>query len=479
MRLSFISFAFCLLYLLALTARWLPVTGVASAGLPGLRVFALLLLSWTFYAWHVPWYIVLILFSTLVDYTAGRLLAATPPAQAHRRRTLLAGSLVANLGLLAYFKYAGFMVSGFNSVTDSAFSVPQIMLPIGISFYTFQSMSYTIDVYRREIEPERSFLRFACYISFFPQLVAGPIVRASRFLYQFNRRRRFHRRVFVEGGYLILRGLFLKMVVADNLGRIIDQYWDQAAAEPHGALALTLLIFFACQLLCDFAGYVDIARGAAYQLGFCLPVNFNAPYLATSFSEFWRRWHITLSQWIRDYLYKPLGGSRKGTGRAYVNLILVMLISGLWHGAAWTFVIWGGALGLALAVERLLGIGLRARPVAAVIAWFLVVQLTWVLSMGLFRASSLEQGLAIINHALVGLVDIFFDGYTVTMGADLVQLGWWLTLPVWLLHARVWLTEHSRLGRPSPVERSAYAGAMLAGLLMMYSTGQQFIYFQF
>lgn len=474
---SFISFSFCLLYLLALALRWLP--GGRATGLSGLRVFSLLLLSWVFYAWHVPWYIFLILFSTFVDYVAGLVLGATPQDQVKRRRAVLAFSLCANLGLLAYFKYAGFLVTSINATLDSSWGVPSVLLPIGISFYTFQSMSYTIDVYRRTIEPERSILRFAAYIAFFPQLVAGPIVRASEFLYQFNRRRRFHWSVFSEGAYLILRGLFLKMVVADNLGHIIDQYWDQAAAEPHGALALTLLVFFACQLLCDFAGYVDIARGVAYQLGFRLPINFNAPYIATTFSGFWQRWHITLSEWMRDYLYKPLGGNRRGSARTYLNLLLVMLISGLWHGASWTFFIWGGALGLALVFERLLGVTTRARSKASVLSWFIIVQLSWILSMGLFRASSVEQGVAIIENALIGLVDTLLDGYTVTLGADLVQLGWWLTLPVGLMHARTWMTENTRLGLPSVVERSAYAGVMLAGLLMMYSTGEQFIYFQF
>jgi alginate O-acetyltransferase complex protein AlgI len=474
---SFISFAFALLYLLALALRWLP--GKKTTGLSGLRVFSLLLLSWVFYAWHVPWYIFLILFSTLVDYVAGLVLGATSETQVKRRRAVLAFSLCANLGLLAYFKYADFLVSSINATIDGSWGIPSVLLPIGISFYTFQSMSYTIDVYRRAIQPERSIVRFACYIAFFPQLVAGPIVRASAFLYQFNRRRRFHWSVFTEGAYLILRGLFLKMVVADNLGQIIDQYWDQAATEPQGALALTLLIFFACQLLCDFAGYVDIARGVAYQLGFRLPINFNAPYIATTFSGFWQRWHITLSEWMRDYLYKPLGGSRRGSARTYLNLLLVMLISGLWHGASWTFFIWGGALGLALAFERLLGVANRARSKVSVLSWFIIVQLSWILSMGLFRSSSVEQGIAIIENALIGLVDTLLDGYVVSLGADLVQLGWWLTLPVWLMHARTWITENSRLGSPSVVERSAYAGVMLAGLLMMYSTGQQFIYFQF
>ena len=285
--------------------------------------------------------------------------------------------------------------------------------------------------------------------------------------------------MFTEGSYLILRGLFLKMVLADNLGLIIEQYWAGAAAQPQGTLALTLLFFFSCQLLCDFAGYVDIARGVAYHLGFRLPVNFNAPFIATSFSEFWQRWHITLSQWMRDYLYKPLGGSRRGRARTCLNMVLVMVISGLWHGAAWTFVVWGAALGLALVVERLLGIVDAKRPTVSVLVWFVMVQLSWILSMGLFRASNLEQGAAIIDHALIGLVAVLYDGYSLGPDTDLVQFGWWLTLPVWLLHLRSWLAEHTRFGPPAMLERWAYAGVMLACLLMLYTTGQQFIYFQF
>ena len=474
---SFISFAFCLLYLLALAVRWLPLP--ASVGLSGVRVIGLLLLSWIFYVWHVPWYIVLILSSTLVHYAAGLILAGAPDAQVKRRMAVLAFSVVANIGLLAYFKYAGFLAGAYNTVTEGSVVVPEVLLPIGISFYTFQSMSYTIDVYRRVIEAERSFIRFACYIAFFPQLVAGPIVRASAFLYQFKRKRKFHWRIFTEGSYLILRGLFLKMVVADNLGLVIEPYWAQAATEPQGTLALTLLFFFSCQLLCDFAGYVDIARGVAYHLGFRLPVNFNAPFIARTFSEFWQRWHITLSQWIRDYLYKPLGGSKHGGARTCLNLLLVMLISGLWHGAAWTFIVWGAVLGLGLVLERLLGIAESNRPAVSVFVWFLMVQLSWILSMGLFRGSNLDQGIAIIDHAIFGLVSMLYNGYSLGPNTELVQFGWWLTLPVLLLHFRSWLTEHSRLGPPATLERSAYAGVMLTCLLMLYATGQQFIYFQF
>ncbi|MDG1389167.1 MAG: MBOAT family O-acyltransferase [Halioglobus sp.] len=474
---SFTSFGFLLLYLLAMVVRWLPLS--RDVQWPSFRVIAVLVLSWLFYAWHVPWYILLILFSTVVDFIAGLLLGATPQASILRRRLILTFSLTSNLALLGYFKYAGFLFGEVNALTGASWAVPQLILPVGISFYTFQSMSYSIDVYRGAIQAERSFARFACYIAFFPQLVAGPIVRAKEFLYQFQRRRRFHTRVFMEGCYLILRGLFLKLVLADNLGRIVDELWSPAAAEPHGVLALTVLVFFSCQLLCDFAGYVDIARGVAYHLGFRLPVNFNAPYIATSFSGFWHRWHITLSEWMRDYLYKPLGGSRRGQLRTYMNLFAVMMISGLWHGASWTFVLWGVALGLALVCERLLGLSRLQRPLLGLLIWFVVVQLVWIFSMGLFRAESLEQAMGITSNAWVGLIELLSQGYSIEQAADLITYGWWLTLPVWLFHLRTCLAEQTRIGLPAAAERSVYAGVMLAGLLMLYATGQQFIYFQF
>ncbi len=479
---SFISFSFVALYLAALLIRWVTPPRAGSSGTV-LRVGGLLILSWIFYAWHVPWYILLILASTAVDYLAA--LALAPPAgstttdSAFKRPAILVASLATNLGLLGYFKYAGFLVAAVNDVSGSGFSVPQILLPIGISFYTFQSMSYTIDVYRGQIQPDRNFLRLACYIAFFPQLIAGPIVRASEFLYQFARKRRFHMHIFVFGGYLILRGLFLKMVVADNLGEIIDQHWIQAAGEPQGSLALAMLIFFACQLFCDFAGYVDIARGVAYQLGFRLPINFNAPYIARSFTEFWRRWHITLSEWMRDYLYIPLGGNQKGRLRGYTNLMLVMLISGLWHGASWTFVLWGGSLGLALVIERMLGMARPGLSPMKTLPWFVLVQVCWILSMGLFRASDLEQGKAMIRNAMYGIQTLPVEGLDVAGTQGLIILGWWFTVPVWLLHGRAWLAENTAIGEPGRYERAVIAGFMLAALLMLYSSGQQFIYFQF
>lgn len=492
---SFVSASFLVLYLLALIVRW----GTGSK--TQLRVILLLVLSWVFYAWHVPQYIFLILFSTAVDYIAGRWIdtirqnsGSDASANHHQHpakrkaRWIVLASIALNLGLLAWFKYAGLLVTSMNQAGESiassqglsfsGWSFADIVLPIGISFYTFQSLSYTIDVYRGEIRAQKNFLRFAAYIAFFPQLVAGPIVRATSFFYQFDRKRRFHLRVFLEGSYLILRGLFLKLVIADNLGIIVDKHWEQAAADPNGLLAFSMLVFFAYQLFCDFAGYSDIARGLAYQLGFRLPINFNAPYIAASFSEFWRRWHITLSQWMRDYVYIPLGGRRSTAVRVGVNLLLVMLLSGLWHGANWTFVAWGGVLGIALLAERALGFD-KPRFIALRIVWFAVVQLVWIFSLSLFRSESITQAWQIADNALLVLPQAF-EGFRGQDQADgLLVFGWCLCIAVWLFHARALLAEQTVLGRSGAYERSIYAGVMLAAVLMMYASVQTFIYFQF
>ena len=474
---SFVSLSFVVVQLAALVLR-----AVTRRSLVG-NLVGLLALSWLFYSWSVPEYLVLILFTTTVDYCVARLLAATPPSAPAARRRLLAVSLTLNLGVLAYFKYAGFIARSWMSLAGGlGFWTPDvttadIVLPIGISFYTFESMSYTIDVYRGRIEAEKSFLRLACFIAFFPHLVAGPIVRAGELLYQFERRRRFHARVFAEGTYLVIRGLFLKMVVADNLGQLVDQHWRTAAAETaSGTLAMSLLIFFACQLFCDFAGYTDIARGLAYQLGFRLPINFNAPYVAATFTEFWRRWHITLSSWMRDYVYIPLGGNRRGPGRGALNLLLVMLVAGLWHGANWTFVAWGAIHGFAIMIERALGLarGPHGRIVGA--AWYVVVQMTWILSLGMFRAEDVRQGYQVIHSAIVGLAAL---PSSMPSNPSEVTIGWWLVLPVIALHARSVLIERRWLPAVSEFEKAAYAGTMVAAILTLYATSREFIYFQF
>jgi alginate O-acetyltransferase complex protein AlgI len=470
---SFVSFSFALLYLAALLFRIATRSGGAA------YVCGLLALSWIFYAWHVPAYIFLLLFSTGVDYAAARWIDAAPAAAVVRRRGILIVSLLLNLGVLAYFKYGGFLLDNLAALFGEApWTTREIVLPIGISFYTFQSMSYTIDVYRGHIAAERSFVRMACYVAFFPQLVAGPIVRAGDFLYQLERHRPLRLAVFGEGAYLILRGLFLKVVVADNLGRIVDAHWAGAARaeEGGGAVALSLLVFFSCQLFCDFAGYTEIARGVAYQLGFRLPVNFDAPYLATTFRDFWRRWHITLSTWFRDYVYIPLGGSRGGRVRALVNLLCVMLVAGLWHGASWTFVLWGAVHGTAVALERVLGFerGLRTRLGAAV--WYLAVQLTWIASMGLFRAGNAADGWRMIRRAATGLTALW-GAADHPIPAEVVA-AWWFVVPVATLHLRRLADRHYGVA-PHRYERALYAGAMLAAIATLYTTSRQFIYFQF
>ena len=474
---SFVSLSFIAVQLAALVLR--AVTRRSRVA----YLIGLLALSWLFYAWSVPEYLILILFSTTVDYCVARLLAGTPPSARAARRGLLAVSLALNLGVLAYFKYAGFIARNWMSLAGGlGFWTPDvttadIVLPIGISFYTFESMSYTIDVYRGRIEAEKNFLRLACFIAFFPHLVAGPIVRAGEFLYQFTRPRRFRTRVFAEGTYLVIRGLFLKMVVADNLGQLVDQHWRTAgAAAPTGTLAMSLLIFFACQLFCDFAGYTDIARGLAYQLGFRLPINFNAPYLAATFTEFWRRWHITLSSWMRDYVYIPLGGNQRGPVRVAFNVLLVMLVAGLWHGANWTFVAWGAMHGSAIVLERMLGLARGPRPRMVGAAWYVVVQTTWILSLGMFRAEDVRQGYQIIHNAMAGLATL---PSSMPPSPGVISIGWWFVLPVVALHARSLLTERRWLPAVSELEKAAYAGAMVAAILTLYATSREFIYFQF
>ena len=430
----------------------------------------LLLLSWIFYAWHVPQYIVLIWSNVAVIFVAAKLIDR--PAESNRdlrtKKWILAAALLFNLSLLGWFKYAGFFITSINQLGNELWpgtgekaeilSVPHLLLPIGISFYTFQAISYLIDVYRGQIQAERNFVRLACYISFSPQLIAGPIVRAGDFLYQLRRRRRFHSKAFFEGGYLILRGLFLKLVIADNIAQIVDKHWDMAGRGDDGVMAFSLLAFFACQLFCDFAAYTDMARGFAYQLGYRLPINFNAPYIATSFADFWRRWHISLSTWFRDYLYIPLGGNRSTFGTNSAVLLGVMGVSGLWHGANWTFLVWGLFLGLCLVAERLLYLTDIPKRLGT-FACFAIMQLVWIFSMALFRSEDLSQAAKISQSALTFLPDlvaqVFASIQSQQLGGDGV-CGWqhpgdWNMLPMQGAYSRqqfCWTCLYSNL-RPS------------------------------
>jgi alginate O-acetyltransferase complex protein AlgI len=353
------------------------------------KKFNLLIASYIFYgAWSPP-FVLLLLLSTAVDWQAARWIHAAKSEGA--RRGFLILSLATNLGILGYFKYGEFLLENFTALMASigvAYQAPEwnIILPVGISFYTFQTMAYSLDVYLRRAAPTKSLLDFSLFVTFFPQLVAGPIVRPSQLVPQFAEPKQATRQQFYWGAALILIGLFEKVVLADSF---LAPAADAAFGEK-GALApldaWTGVLAFSGQIFFDFSGYSTTAIGTALCLGFHLPNNFNFPYAAIGFSDFWRRWHISLSTWLRDYLYIPLGGNQKGRIRTYINLMITMLLGGLWHGASWTFVVWGGLHGLYLAMERFLRESIPAQDwfkslwfkfAMALITYFLV-NITWV-----------------------------------------------------------------------------------------------------
>ncbi len=322
-----------------------------------MRMWLCLISSYIFYGWWDWRFLFLVLFTTSLDYTLGVLIEDTDDAK--KKRRLLIISVFANLGFLGFFKYFNFFIDSFASLAKSVGVEPHwhtlhILLPIGISFYTFQSMSYTIDVYRKEIKPERDFFRFAAFVSLFPQLVAGPIVRAKDFLPQFREDKKFSWARFQEGAAQILWGFFKKVAIADSIAPFVDQVFN--APEGFGSLHLLLgVVFYSFQIYCDFSGYSNIACGLAHMMGFDFPWNFRTPYFSKNFSEFWTRWHISLSSWLRDYLYIALGGNRGGKWFTYRNLMLTMIIGGLWHGANWAFVFWGFLHGSYLVIQKLTG----------------------------------------------------------------------------------------------------------------------------
>ena len=363
------------------------------------RSWTLALASYVFYGWWRPDFLILMLTSTLVDHLSGRKIHAARAAGG-RGRNWLWLSLATNLGLLGYFKYANFGIDTLNEILAVAgsdgFSMAQIILPVGISFYTFQTLSYTIDIYRGQVEPVKRFGDFACYVAMFPQLVAGPIVRYSTVARQlFERTHTFDK--FAAGVLAFESGLIKKVLLADLLAPTADLVFKGGAVTTLdawlGSLAYSLQLYF------DFSGYSDMAIGLGLMLGFRLPINFDRPYISQSITEFWRRWHISLSTWLRDYLYLPLGGNRKGSVRTYVNLALVMLIGGLWHGAAWTFLIWGAWHGSWLIAERWRGKrafhAAMPRPLK-IASTMLIVLLGWVFfrSEGLVHASEIVASMA-------------------------------------------------------------------------------------
>jgi alginate O-acetyltransferase complex protein AlgI len=357
-----------------------------------LKHLVLTVLSYVFYGWANPLFVVLLLVSTLIDYVGGLRLGRTDDLRTKQR--WLAVSLTSNLSLLGFFKYYNFGVDNLNALAQATGlealgvdSALRVTLPLGISFYTFQSMSYTWDVYRGRATAIRNFIDFACFVSMFPQLVAGPIIRFSEVADQLQSRTHTVAK-FARGIAFFSVGLAKKVLLANPCGKIADLAFDAGSLHPldawYGVTAYAFQIYF------DFSGYSDMAIGLGLMMGFVFAKNFDSPYISQSITEFWRRWHISLSTWLRDYLYVPLGGNRKGPVRTYVNLFIVMLLGGLWHGASWNFVVWGGLHGSLLAFERAQGKAapyLRLPPPLRVATTFVIVLLTWVF----FRAADLPS----------------------------------------------------------------------------------------
>lgn len=368
----------------------------------------LLLASYFFYGYWDWRFCSLLAISTIIDYFVGNRLARSN--QDKKRKALLIISLISNLGILGFFKYFNFFAESFQMLTSSLgyqtdFLHLNIILPVGISFYTFQTLSYTIDIYRRKLTPTRNFIEFALFVSFFPQLVAGPIERAKNLLPQLKNKLHPTKLQIQEGIALIISGLFRKVLIGDTAGRYVDHIFANLEAYKSFEI-ISAIILFSIQIYADFSGYSHIARGTAKLLGVELMKNFEQPYLSRNITEFWRRWHISLSSWLKDYLYISLGGNRKGISRTYLNLMITMLLGGLWHGASWNFVIWGGFHGLYLSIHKMI-LGNKKinsdtithfsfRNLINIFLTYMLVLITWIF----FRSTSWGSTLLIFNKII-------------------------------------------------------------------------------
>jgi D-alanyl-lipoteichoic acid acyltransferase DltB (MBOAT superfamily) len=475
----FNSFSFLVFLVIAFTCYWLVFNKVTV-----LRNAFLLVASYVFYGWWDYRFLALIALSTIVDFYVGRSIStATNRSQ---KKWLLALSLGVNLGLLGYFKYANFFIESFSDFSESVLGIQanvttlSIILPVGISFYTFQTLSYTIDIYRNRIDPSKNILEFAAFVSFFPQLVAGPIERASNLLPQFRCKKTFKYEDGSEGMRLIIWGLFKKVVIADNCAPYVDQIFS--AYETLDSITLLMgAIFFAFQIYGDFSGYSDMAIGTARLFGFKLMTNFNYPYFSRDVAEFWRRWHISLSTWFRDYLYIPLGGSRVNLNKTLTNILIVFLVSGFWHGANWTFILWGALHALYIMPGVIFGFNRihldhrkslipDPKELILILFTFLLVSLAWVV----FRAPT-------IGVAIDYLLQLFSTGQTPDnfyfFPPWLLALILFMLLFEWIGKSKSpekWMGDFPKLGR--------YAFYLtLFGLWLFYAAPekQDFIYFQF
>lgn len=478
-------------------AIFLPIVFLLYWAVPQkYRWIILLLSSYYFYmSWNVK-YVVLILFTTVVSYCSALLLPKFSKKTTQLMIMWLA--IVASLLVLFFFKYFDFAQNTLLRVLQS-FAIElhpltlKLLLPVGISFYTFQTLSYVIDVYKKEVEPEKNFFRYAAFISFFPQLVAGPIERTKNLLPQINCEHIFSYEKASYGIKLMAWGFFKKLVIADNLAVMVDAVFEHPD-EYQGFSFVLAILFFTIQIYCDFSGYSDIAIGTAKLFDIDLMTNFKSPYFSSSIQEFWRRWHISLSSWFRDYVYIPLGGSRVSKTRHYVNLCVTFLLSGLWHGAAFTYVVWGGLHGMMQCIENLLFGKRKKETERRHIAeakqgtsnwWFRVFLVFCLVSMAwcFFRAESVTQAVWILAHSIEGITHPF--AYIISgVGAFDMSLLFQILLSVALLgcYDYVALTRDpiAVIGKmKKPVRYAIYYTFVFALLLLASFNSQEFVYFQF
>ncbi len=466
------------------------------------RWIILLLASYYFYMAWKPEYSIILMVSTVIDYLCGRAMGRIPDEDKSRRKPYLYISLLSNLSILALFKYYNFFNDSARSLAEGmgmGYAMPafELLLPMGISFYTFQTMSYSIDVYNGRIKAEKHLGIFALFVTFFPQLVAGPIERAGNLLGQLHKSSSFDYARVVAGLRRMAWGFFKKIVIADNLALLVNQVYNNPT-DYEGFTLILATIFFAFQIYCDFSGYSDIAIGAAQVMGYNLMENFRRPYFSKTISEFWSRWHISLSSWFRDYLYIPLGGNRVVKWRWYYNLFITFLVSGLWHGANWTFVVWGALHGFYLVFAIVTAkqrnavansLGLTSNPVlykwVQVLTVFTLVCFSWIF----FRANSLADALYIVKYSVVGLGNIsqVFAGINLdhllfmdqSAKVFVVSVAAIVVMETVHLIQRNGSVSQLIMRRPAAVRWSIYYIAVIAVLLFGQFGNQEFIYFQF
>ena len=470
-----------------------PVVTVLYFLLPGkYRWLHLLIASCVFYAAFIPAYLLILFLTIVIDYYAGLMISKS---EGKRRKSFLALSIVANVLVLAVFKYYNFFIDNVNGLLElvhiHATPLPflDIILPIGLSFHTFQAMSYTIEVYRRKFPPEKHFGYYALYVMFYPQLVAGPIERPQNVLPQLHQYHSYDHEKMLSGLRLMLWGLFKKVVIADRLAIMVDTVYNNPD-QYSGFAYIVATIFFGIQIYCDFSGYSDIAIGTARTMGIDLMVNFRRPYFSATISEFWKRWHISLSSWFRDYLYIPLGGNRVSVSHRNLNLFIVFLVSGFWHGASWNFVIWGALHGLFLIVgshmQKIFPF-LKKSNLFNIVITFLLANFTWIF----FRAANFHDAMQIVTHLFSAPTN--GGGYFALRHDDSVGNVLYLGFPLWkflgslslicLLFVSDWLIEKDFIPvfdrKPVFIRWSAYYILILVILVWGIFETNQFIYFQF